>query len=198
MNQNEILKIIQNLNNTNTRNIVIIDYGNVVKWEKSLDWKISIKKLGHFVKQLSAGKRYLRRFYYGLDCGKGKMKILTPWSKMVLVKAKMSGFMAVTKEVKYIISNNYRTGYVKKCDMDIEMTVDLIKELKNYDNIILFSGDGDLAYTLKFLKQEYNKSSIVVGARGYIGREYFNAYKKRYINEILYIEDFVKRLKMNI
>ena len=33
------------------------------------------------------------------------------------------------------------------------MTVDLIKERDNYDTIIIFSGDGDLVYAIKYLKE---------------------------------------------
>jgi len=47
MQQKEIKKIIENINKTKERNIVIIDYGNLQKWEKKLGWKIGIKELGN-------------------------------------------------------------------------------------------------------------------------------------------------------
>ena len=65
------------------------------------------------------------------------------WSAMVLNKARMNNFEIITKRVKYIHDLNYKTGYVKKCNFDVEISTDLIKEADNYDTIILFSGDGD-------------------------------------------------------
>ncbi len=78
--------------------------------------------------------------------------------------------------------------------MDIEMTIDLIKERDNYDTIILFSGDGDLMCAIEYLHEEYQKECIVFGVRGHIGREVYDAKKNGVVDEILYAEDFEYRL----
>ena len=193
-----INKILEELNKTKDRNIVIVDFGNVQKWEESLGWKIGIRELGNLIKHFSYSKKFLRRFYYGSDYGrKEKSTTLSLWSSMVLNKAQMNRFEVITKRVKYIPDKNYKTGFIKKCNFDIEISVDLIKEAENYDKIILFSGDGDFAYLLEYLKEKYNKNCIIFGARGHVGKELYDAKAKKIVNHILYAEDFEYRLNMN-
>ncbi len=198
MKRDEINRILEDLNKTQNRNIVIIDFGNVQKWEESLGWKIGIKQLGGLVKCFAQGKRFLRRFYYGSDLGpKEKSKTLSLWSSMVLGKARMNNSEVITKRVKYIPDKNYKTGFLKKCNFDVEISVDLIKESDNYDKIILFSGDGDFGYLLEYLKEKYNKKSIVFGARGHIGKELYDAKSRGIVSSILYAEDLEYRLNMS-
>jgi len=197
MKREEIDKILEGLNKTKDRNIVIIDFGNVQKWEEGLGWKIGIKELANLTKHFAYGKQFLRRFYYGSDYGKSdKSEIISMWSAMVLNKARMNNFEVITKRVKYIHDPDYKTGYLKKCNFDIEISVNLIKETDNYEKIILFSGDGDFGYLLEYLKEKYKKDSIVFGARGHIGKELYDAKSKGVVSHILYAEDFDYRLNM--
>ena len=108
----------------------------------------------------------------------------------------MSGFEPIFKRVKYIHDRNSVDGFEKKCDLDVEMAVDAIKERDNYDAIVLFSGDGDLTYALRYLKKEYAKECFVFGARNGIGAEVFDAEREGIITKILFAEDFEYRLSM--
>lgn len=74
------------------------------------------------------------------------------------------------------------------------MTVDLIKERNNYDNAIIFSGDGDLMYAVKYSHQEYGKNFFVFGAREHLGREVVDALAEGFVEKILFAEDFEYRL----
>lgn len=196
MTKNEIKKFLESFSDQQERTIIMIDYGNVEKWKYSLGWKVGIKELGKFVKNFSKGKQFLRRFYYGSDYGKNeKNEQLTGWSRSILEKADMNNFEVVTKRVKYIHDSNNKSGFEKKCDLDVEMAIDLIKERKNYDTIILFSGDGDLMYAMKYLNEEHKKDCYVFGARDHVGREIFDAQKCGVVKDILFVEDFEYRLK---
>ena len=198
MNREEIKLIVGKLQATRERNMVIIDYGNVQKWEQSLGWKIGIKELGTLVKNFSIGKQLLRRFYYGSDFGPNDNSIeMISWSKMILDKANWNKFDIVTKRVKYIHNSDYRIGFVKKCDLDVEIAIDLIKNVNEYDTLILFSGDGDMAYVARYLKEKYNKNIYVFGARNHVGKEIYDAKLGKIIDEILYTEDFEYRLDMH-
>jgi uncharacterized LabA/DUF88 family protein len=197
MNQNEIKFFLETFNNKKERTIIIVDYGNVEKWKNSLKWSVGIKQLSHLVKNLSYGKKFLRRFYYGADYGPNeKSTIMVEWSRLILEKA-MYDFEVIDKRVKYIHNQDNRFGFDKKCDLDVEMTIDLIKEINNYDTIVLFSGDGDLMCAVKYLKETYKKSCIVFGARGHVGREVYDALKDGFVSDVLYAEDFEYRLNMN-
>lgn len=94
-----------------------------------------------------------------------------------------------------IVYNEF--GFEKKCDLDVEMAVDLIKERDNYDTIVLFSGDGDLMYAINYLREQYQKSCIVFGARDHIGKEVFDARTSGCVEKIFYAEDFEYRLNKN-
>ncbi|HEX7633202.1 MAG TPA: NYN domain-containing protein [Candidatus Saccharimonadales bacterium] len=179
------------------RTIVVIDFSNVERWKESLGWDIGIKELGQLMKSLTAGSKFLRRFYYGSDYGPRESSTeLLAWSKGMLEQAVVSGFEVVTKRVKYMPSDTNPHGYDVKCDLDVEMAVDLIKERENYDTIFLFSGDGDLSYAMKYLHDEYGKECFVFGARGHIGREIVDAKNERIVRDILFAEDFEYRLSL--
>jgi len=77
---------------------------------------------------------------------------------------------------------------------NVEMTVDLIREKDNYDTIIIFSGDGDLMYAIRYLNENFGKHCMVFGARNHIGREVFDAKTEGVLEDVLYAEDFEYRL----
>ena len=198
MDKKEIKVFLDDLAQTKERNIVIVDFANVDKWQESLGWPIGIKKLSQLIKHFSYGKQFLRRFYYGEDYGpKDKNTKLMSWSETMLNAAKYNGFEIVSKRVKYIPDHKYETGFIKKCNLDIEMALDLIKEVANYDKVILFSGDGDMACVIKYLNKVYSKEFYVFGARGHIGKEIVDANREGIINKILFVEDFEYRLSLH-
>jgi len=195
MNKEEIKNFIESFKDRQSRTIIIIDYGNVNKWDANLGWKVGVRELARLIKNFSLGKKFLRRFYYGSDYGPSeKSDILDYWSGKTLMTAEYNGFEIVTKRVKYIHNKNNTYGFEKKCDLDVEMIVDLIKERDNYDTIILFSGDGDLMCGIKYLKKEYNKTCYVFGARGHVGREVYDAKNIGDVSGIFYADDFEYRL----
>ena len=198
MNQSEIKDFLDNFKEKRERTIIIVDFGNVEKWKNNLKWKVGIRELGKLIKNFSIESKFLRRFYYGSDYGPNeKSQTISPWSKKILMSAKMSGFKVIEKRVKYIHSSDNKFGFEKKCDLDVEMAIDLIKERNNYDTIILFSGDGDLMCAIKYLKEEYNKTCIVFGARGHIGRKVFDMKSEEILQDVLFADDFEYRLNMD-
>lgn len=119
---------------------------------------------------------------------------------MVEIYAAHCGYQWVCvkdKRVKYIRTPANVYGFEKKCDLDVEMAVDLIRERDNYDTIVLFSGDGDLVTALRYLHEAYRKKAMVVAARGHIGREIIDAHREGVIEEILYADDLEYRLNMD-
>jgi len=58
----------------------------------------------------------------------------------------------------------------RKANFDVEISVDAVNELKNFDTFVLFSGDSDFAYLLKFLKQN-KKQTVVISERGHVSKE---------------------------
>jgi len=180
------------------RTIVIVDYGNVEKWKNSLRWKVGMRPLAQFAKYFASGvnSQSRRRFYYGADYGKNeKSLVLTEWSRSKLEMAQWNNFEVIKKRVKYIHSADNVNGFEKKCDLDVEMTVDLIRLRATYDHLVLFSGDGDLVYAIRYLKELGLVSCIVFGARDHIGREIIDAKNEDIIDRVCFAQDFEYRLQ---
>jgi len=197
MNRDEVSNFLIKCERTKERNIVIIDFANVDRWEESLGWKVGIKNLGNLISHISYGKKFLRRFYYGEDYGPKDSSIkLSVWSERILTSAKFSNFEIISKKVKYIPDSKYETGFIKKCNLDIEMAVDLIREGDNYDNAFIFSGDGDMAYVCKYLYNDFRKKIFIFVARGHLGKELVSLKDKGIIEDILFVEDFEYRLNL--
>lgn len=198
MDKNEVKRFLDQLSVSAERNMVIIDFANVTHWEDVLGWRIDISKLRNLVRHMTIGKQYLRRFYYGQDYGpRDTSTTVLPWSQKIYERARNNGFEIITKRVKYIVDNKRADGLVPKCDMDVEMVIDLLNEEHNYDKVVVFSGDGDLAPAYKFLKDKYNKHIYVIGARDMVGREVVDATKSRTVDKLLFVEDFEYRLAMD-
>lgn len=195
MNKDKIKNFLDSFSSKKWSTLVIVDYGNVEKWKNSLKWKVSIKQLANLIKNFSYGNQSLRRFYYGSDYGKNeKSEQLFEWSRSVIERAHMNRFEVVTKRVKYIHSSDNKYGFEKKCDLDVEMAIDIVKLRDNYDTIVIFSGDGDLMYAIKYLRETYRKECFVFGARGHVGREIYDAKSAGFVREVLYADDFEYRL----
>jgi uncharacterized LabA/DUF88 family protein len=198
VNQQEIKSFLETFVAKRERTIVVVDFGNVEKWKNGLGWKVGIRELGALVRHFTYGQRFLRRFYYGADYGPDeKSTNLTEWSKYILRTADSNGFQVFDKRVKYIHSQDNVYGFEKKCDLDVEMAVDLIRECDNYDNIVLFSGDGDLMTAIQYLKEKHGKRTTVMSARGHIGREVLDAKRDGVLEEIIFADDFEYRLNMD-
>lgn len=198
MDKEEIKIFLNTFLGYQSRTLVIVDFSNVEKWKSNTRWKIGIQELANLVKNFSKGDKKLRRFYYGSDYGSNeKSNYMTDWSYNILNRAESNRFEIVTKRIKYIHDNRFENGFDRKCDLDVEMTLDILRMEDNYDKLIIFSGDGDLSCVMKYLHDEFKKEVYVFSARNNIGREVIDLLNKGIVRKILYIEDFEYRLNMD-
>lgn len=77
-------------------------------------------------------------------------------------KLKSFGYNLYLKPVKLYVQEDGITK--RKANCDVDMTFYLMKEMKNFDRVIILSGDGDFLPVLKYLR-ESNKEIIIL-ARG--------------------------------
>ena len=63
--------------------------------------------------------------------------------------------------------------YRRKCDFDVEITIDALNLIDEYDTLLLFSGDGDYAALSKDLIAKGKKVILVFGP-GHKGKEYLD------------------------
>lgn len=162
-----------------------VDYGNVNYWfdkdRRSADESvlpdnqkliIDIEKLANFAALFSDQKR----FYYGWNPRKQKN-----WH--IAIKAEKCGFIKNTKPMQFIrhyvpdavmsregrkskIDGQGRYIEIPKSNFDVEISVDAIRTIKEYDTFCIFSGDSDFTYLAQFLKRKGKR--IIVIASGQV------------------------------
>lgn len=98
------------------------------------------------------------------------------------------GYRLVTKDIKTFFDDGSGEELIKcpncgksfqnsgkfqrKANFDVEIAVDAIYNLPDYDTIILFSGDSDFAYLLRFLRHK-EKKTILFSRKGHVAKELF-------------------------
>ena len=91
-----------------------------------------------------------------------------PQQQKFLDMLEMNGYILRTKEVKRI--RVAKGIYEWKGDFDVELSMDILDHLKEFDTAILLSGDSDFAPVIRRMK-ENNKRVIVMSAKNHISRE---------------------------
>lgn len=67
-------------------------------------------------------------------------------------------FEVTTKPVKVYPTNS---GVKKKCDLDVEIVMELIRDMDKFDRVIIGCADGDLLPVYKYL-EEHGKQVIIL------------------------------------
>lgn len=98
--------------------------------------------------------------------------------KSFFKKLRQWGYKIRTKEVKLI--KQVDGTILKKGNLDVELTIDAVKDLKFYSTAILMSGDSDFHALVHYL-QNRNKKVVVISSKGHVSFELLKASDK-YIN----------------
>ncbi len=164
-----------------------IDFSNVNKWfeNDNQDWSnkllaedeklsIDIEKLKLFADVFSQRVRT----YYGEDPKNPKSLGFTYATRKIFGKRdvmtkdiqKIRHYLELEEQLtaKNIITDENKEQYIeiRKCNFDVEISVDAIKMLEHYDTFCIFSGDADFVYLNNFLKKKGKK--IIIIKAGYI------------------------------
>jgi len=135
---------------TVTRTILLIDLENLFYEAQKRDEKIDYEKiLANFNSRenefLTESIVYLIR---SQDFDSEKFEI----------KLKEWGYKIQAKNTYKIIKEG-RAIY-RQTNLDVEITVDSLDRINNYDKLILMSGDGDFSYLCQYLKKKGKKIEI--------------------------------------
>lgn len=128
-------------------------------YHDQLQWRIDYKKFHSFFTEIYHVHQI--RFYSAAFSSESHQKFLTVLKK--------SGYKLVTKPLKEYEDHTQDHPH-RKANFDVEITVDAVYELNQYDTLILFSGDSDFAYLLRFLRGQ-NKVVIVFSRSGHVAKE---------------------------
>lgn len=152
-----------------TKAAVFIDAANVIYSQRTLKWQIDFKKLmDYFRTNYQLDNTY---FYFAyLKDDKKQQDFFN--------KLRQWGYKIRTKEVKLIRQSD--GTILKKGNLDVELTIDAVKDLKFYSTAILMSGDSDFHALVKYW-QYREKKVVVISSKGHVSFELLKAADK-YIN----------------
>ena len=137
---------------------VFIDAANILYSQQTLGWRMDYTKLRDI-------------FFYTGHVGKDDKQ------QAFLKKLSELGYQVRSKEVKRIRVG--RNSYQWKGNLDVELTIDVVKYLEKFDTLILMSGDSDFAPLLDVAKQA-GKRVIVMSTKGHVAYELIQ--RAKYIN----------------
>ena len=139
--------------------MVLIDASNIYYSKDRLGWWLNLGKIINFFK-----KRYnaeiVTVFYYSA--------YPKQWTRDDIVLDKLHWFFTklekwfnfiVRKKVLKTIKNEEWNTY-EKWNMDIEMTIDMMRRIRDYDIFVLFTGDSDFLPVIKEIRWEWKKVYI--------------------------------------
>lgn len=131
-----------------------VDASNIIYGAKAEGWFIDQKKLSAYLKVKFKAKKAF--FYYGKDSKDIK-------KEKFLKKLKQFGFILRVKEIK-------RFGKRTKANCDVDMTMDLLLKIDEYDKAVVLTGDGDFA-PLFYHLQSKGKEVVIISSPKRTARE---------------------------
>ena len=91
-----------------------------------------------------------------------------------------------------------KVAYEWKGNLDVELTIDVLKNIPQFDTLVLMSGDSDFAALLDTVKEARKRVIVMVSTKGHVSRELLERAKyvnlKKLRDEITYREKQSPRL----
>jgi uncharacterized LabA/DUF88 family protein len=131
---------------------LFIDGANLYATTKTLGFDVDYKRL---LKEFQTRGNLLRAFYYTAiieDQEYSSIRPLVDWLDY-------NGYTVVTKATKEFIDANGRRKV--KGSMDIELAVDAMELAEHIDQMVLFSGDGDLRPVVEAVQRRGVRVTVV-------------------------------------
>jgi len=116
---------------------IFVDEANLFYSQKFLGWRADWKKVLEFFKQFYNIK--IAQYYMGMPLKRES------YERNVLIKNRLQkdGFKVVTKPLKKIYLDGQKKDFIYKCNFDVEITRDVIRNLDKIDLVLLASSDSD-------------------------------------------------------
>lgn len=152
---------------------VFIDASNVWELQKAKGKLLDYKKLKFFLKKYFLASE-LKIFYYTAYPKEGSRPYSTkPIHDFYTFLIKDVGFILRKKELKRIVIHDSKTNeysILEKGNMDVEITIDVIDCIRNFEKMIIFTGDSDFLALIKYVKNR-GKDVFVFSSKNNISQE---------------------------
>ena len=158
---------------------VYIDGANIFYAQKHLGWFVNWKKLQTLLK----GKFEIleSRYYTGIKIDDGKMKKYLSYLNHI-------GYKTITKPLKIIKDRKGLVAYKSNCD--IEIAIDMLLDVNDYDIAVVLSGDSDFVYLVKILQKQFQKKVWVISSKRTMSWE-----MKLSADKYIFLEELKNKLK---
>ncbi|MHB1163522.1 MAG: LabA-like NYN domain-containing protein [Minisyncoccota bacterium] len=167
---------------------IFIDASNLWQAQKAKGRFFDYTKLCEFLKRKHSASE-IKVFYYTAYPGEGtRSYALDGKHKFFTFLKKGLGFVVRKKELKRIsVTTEEGEAIEEKGNMDVEMTIDAMHTLSQYDTAIFFSGDSDFLALATYLRRG-GKKVFVYSSRNNISEE-LRTGADGYIDVLLVEED---------
>jgi uncharacterized LabA/DUF88 family protein len=177
---------------------IFIDASNFHYYLIKVGWRIDWKKF-----KLYCEKRFEspRLFYYeGVPSKSQYFDINSGHTLTQFIEAKKSklNYFKFLKSLSFKVRHkpvgrvydNTAGKFKHKCNFDVELTIDAVDGMGDYDVFVLFSGDGDFVKLIKYLKGK-KKKTVVIAPSDRLSDNLENA-----ANQVIYLEDLENEISM--
>ncbi|MDP2649516.1 MAG: NYN domain-containing protein [bacterium] len=134
---------------------LFIDNANWFYPQKELSWRISFLKLKAFLK--SYYEISLLKIYAGTPLDEKDRKSFNRFCQVI----EKAGFILETKPLKKIWLDHEKKKFVYKCNFDVEIALDVARQIDKLDLIIIGSGDSDFIEIKRF-SSEHKKGFLAL------------------------------------
>ncbi len=151
---------------------VFIDAANLWQLQKAKGQVLDMAKLQAYLKDRYKADTIQVFYYdaypaqdtrsYSID---GKFRFYTMLEKKL-------GMIVRKKPLKQIHSadSKHEDGMVEKGNMDVELAIDAVRYVDDYDTALLFSGDSDFLAIIKFIR-ERGKKAYIFSTKNHVSSE---------------------------
>ncbi len=151
--------------NTKTRTVLqrtrgkkiglFVDNANWFYPQKELNWRISFRKLRSFLREYYTIE--ILKIYAGTPLDEQDRTAFRRFCQAV----KKTGFIIQTKPLKKIWQDRERKEFVYKCNFDVEIALDVARQIDEIDLVVIGSGDSDFLEIKRFAS-EYKKGFLAL------------------------------------
>lgn len=155
--------------NSKPKTLVAIDASNIYYAVSNEGWQVNWEK---FIIYLNQNYNIiLPIFYCGIESKNVFLSKHTGSSESDFIKSKKQKlhFFKILKTYGYRVKSKPVTQvydstsgkFNRKCNFDVEIVIDAIRYLNDYDVFMLVSGDGDFIPLVKYIKGKYKKVIVI-------------------------------------
>lgn len=151
---------------------VFIDASNLWEAQKAKGFLLDFEKLRNYLEDFYHAGTIEVFFYTAYPAEGTRSYSLDGKFKFYVYLQKKLGFIVRKKPLKQIHNGNVANpdGMTEKGNMDVEMTIDAVDRINEYDTAILFSGDSDFLELITYMKSK-GKKTYVYSSRNNVSSE---------------------------